>query len=307
MKKIVITGATGFIGVHLIEQWIERDAEIYAVIRPNSANTKRIPNDDRVHIIELQMEEYDRLPDVIGSADLFYHLAWEGARAPFRDDKAMQEKNYMSTLKAYEAAKTMGCCFFLGSGSQAEYGSTDGVVNEEYPCNPTTEYGKQKLNACKELLSRAARDGIKLIWTRIFSIYGPYDFQGTLIMASIDKMLRNEPIEMTEGTQLWDYLYVSDAASAMVLLGEKDCDNGIYNIASGDYKPLRLFVENMKEALNSTSELRFGVIPYGEKGPVNLTPDSSKIKDLGWEPNVGFNQGILCVKREITGHDQLDS
>ena len=295
MKKIVITGATGFIGIHLIKQWLEKDAEVYAVIRPNSKNAGRIPKNDHVHIVELKMEEYDNLPGLIGFADYFYHLAWEGARAPFRDDEEMQKNNYECTLQAYEAAKKLGCKFFLGSGSQAEYGSTTGIVDENYPCNPTTEYGKQKLNASKELLKRAEHDGVKLIWTRIFSIYGPYDFQGTLVMTSIDKMLRDEPIEMTEGTQLWDYLYVSDAASAMVLLAEIECDNGVYNIASGDYKPLRSFIEEIKRILNSNSELKFGVVPYGPHGPVNLTPDSSKMQALGWKPAVEFDEGIRSI------------
>ena len=298
MKKIVITGATGFIGIHLIEQWLEKDSEIYAVIRPHSKNANRIPKNDHIHVIELPMEEYDQLPMVINSADYFYHLAWEGARAPFRDDAAMQKNNYDCALQAYEVAKKLGCTFFLGSGSQAEYGSTTGIVDEGYPCNPTTEYGKQKMNASKELLKRAESDGVKLIWTRIFSIYGPYDFKDTLVMLSIDKMLRDEPIEMTEATQLWDYLYVSDATAAMVLLAEKDCDNGVYNIASGDYKPLRSFVEEIKRIINSKSELRFGVVPFGPHGPVNLTPDSSKIKALGWRPAVDFDEGIKAVISE---------
>ena len=298
MKKIVITGATGFIGTHLIEQWLAKDVEVYTVIRPHSKNADRIPKNAHIHIIELQMGEYDRLLGLVGSADYFYHLAWEGARVPYRDDVEMQNNNYKCTLQAYETAKKLGCKFFLGSGSQAEYGSTTGIVDENYPCNPTTEYGKQKLNACKELLCRAERDGMKLIWTRIFSIYGPCDFQGTLVMTSIDKMLRNEPIEMTEGTQLWDFLYVSDAASAMVLLAEAECDNGVYNIASGDYKPLRTFVEEIKRITNSKSELKFGEVPFGPHGPVNLTPDSSKMKALGWRPTVDFDSGIRAIISE---------
>jgi nucleoside-diphosphate-sugar epimerase len=247
------------------------------------------------------MEEYDRIPELIDSAECFFHLAWEGARVPYRDDRSMQKNNYDCTLKAYEAAKKLGCRLFLGSGSQAEYGSTTGLVDENYPCNPKTEYGKQKLNSYRELQKRAAKDGVKLIWTRIFSLYGPYDYPGTLVMTSIDKMLKDESIEMTEGTQLWDYLYVSDAAAAMVLLSEKDCESGVYNIASGEYKPLRTYIEEMKEILNSKSDLRFGVIPYGINGPVNLTPNSAKVKMLGWKPNVSFNEGINSIVRCIKG------
>ena len=299
MKRVVITGATGFIGIHLIKEWLEKDVEVFAVIRPNSKNAGRIPQNDHIHIIEQRMDEYDTLPRLIDSADYFYHLAWEGARVPFRDDTEMQKNNYKCTLMAYESAKKLGCSFFLGSGSQAEYGPTNGIIDETYPCNPTSEYGKQKLEASKELLSRAEHDGMKLIWTRLFSIYGPHDFQGTLVMSSIDKMLKDEPIKMTEGTQLWDYLYVSDAAAAMILFSEVDCDNGVYNIASGNYKPLKSFVEEIKRILNSKSKLEFGAIHYGPYGPVNLMPDSSKLRALGWKSIVSFNEGIRFIVREM--------
>ena len=88
--KVVITGATSFIGVHLIQEWLKEDCEIFAVVRPNSTNIKHLANDDRIHIVEKDMKEYYTLSDVIDDADCFYHLAWEGARAPYRDDKNMQ-------------------------------------------------------------------------------------------------------------------------------------------------------------------------------------------------------------------------
>ena len=302
--KVVITGATSFIGVHLIQEWLKEDCEIFAVVRPNSTNIKHLANDDRIHIVEKDMKEYYTLSDVIDDADCFYHLAWEGARAPYRDDKNMQVNNYKCTLDAFDSAIKMGCKFFLGSGSQAEYGITDGLVDENYPCNPNTEYGKEKLHAYTTLADKAKETGMRFIWTRIFSIYGKYDYPKTLIMSAIDKMKRNEPIEMILCTQLWDYLNVEDAAKAMKYFALTDCQNGVYNIASGDYKPLKEFVEEIKSVLNSNSELRFGAVPYGVNGPINLTPDIKKIKNsLGWKAEIMFEDGIrkMTLFTEIRG------
>ena len=132
--------------------------------------------------------------------------------------------------------------------------------------------------------------------TDIVSMVKPitkYAIQETLIMSAIDKMKRNEPIEMTPCTQLWDYLNVEDASRAMKIFALIDCQNGIYNIASGDYKPLKEFVEEIKSALNSSSEPRFGAIPYGTNGPINLTPDVKKIKNaLVWEPKIKFIKDV---------------
>jgi nucleoside-diphosphate-sugar epimerase len=296
VKKIVITGATSFIGVNLIRTWLQEDCKIYAVIRPNSKNSSRVPNDEKVVIIERNMGQYERLSEDIDHADYFYHLAWEGARLPYRDDKEIQKNNYECTIKAFDAAAKLGCSFFLGTGSQAEYGKTDGLVDEMYPCHPTTEYGKEKLHACQYLSQRASDYSMKFIWTRIFSIYGLYDYPGTLIMSAIEKMKNNEPVEMTECTQLWDYLNVADAARALKLFALTECESGIYNIASGEYQQLKQFVESIKLVLNSKSELNFGAVPYGEKGPVNLTPNVEKIKQaLGWTPEIDFEKGIRDI------------
>ncbi|MDY3740239.1 MAG: NAD(P)-dependent oxidoreductase [Selenomonadaceae bacterium] len=294
MKKIIINGATSFVGVHLIEEWLkEKDVEIFAVVRPNSSNITRLPCGDKVHIIEREMEEYDKLSNDIKKADYFYHLSWEGARSPHRDDKAIQSKNYICAIKAFDSAVKMGCSFFLGSGSQAEYGLTNGVVDEQYPCNPNTEYGKEKLHTYYELKRKAKEHNMHFIWTRIFSIYGKYDYAGTLVMSCISKMKNNEPIDMTPGTQMWDYLNVKDAARAMKMFPLTECENGVYNVASGEYKQLRWFVEAIKDVMKSSSELNFGIIPFGINGPVNLMPDVDKImKTLNWKPNVSFNEGI---------------
>lgn len=301
MKKVVITGATSFIGIHLIQELLKKkDYKIFAVVRPNSQYKKRIPTDKRISIIECAMEHYDMLNQKIESADYFFHLAWEGARAPYRDDIEMQHNNYECAIKAMEMSESMGCQFFLGSGSQAEYGITSGLVNEQYPCNPYTAYGSEKLHACIDLKKISDKSGIRFIWTRIFSIYGKYDYPKTLIMTTLEKMHRNETIEMTAGTQLWDYLNVKDAARAMVLLAESKCDSGIYNLASGEYKSLRDFIVEIKEILKSKSMIKFGSIPYGISGPVNLIPDVSKIKSaVGWIPEISFKEGIKNLEKEL--------
>ncbi|MCI6996813.1 MAG: NAD(P)-dependent oxidoreductase [Eubacterium sp.] len=291
--KIVITGATGFIGLHLINEWLKDDAEIYSVIRPNSKNKQLIPTMPQVHLVECEMDDYDHLQDLIKEADYFYHFAWEGARAPYRDNEDIQRKNYECSVKAIHSAYRMGCSFFLGSGSQAEYGITTGIVDEEYPCNPVNAYGKEKLHAYNELSKLAKQFGIRFVWTRIFSIYGPHDYPGTLIMSALDKMKKNEPIKMTAGTQLWDYLYVEDAARAMKQFALQSCEDGVYIIAFGDYHPLNQYISTMKEVMGSNSELRFGVIPYGPAGPVNLTPNPAKTMiTLGWKAEIRFEDGI---------------
>jgi len=299
VKKIVITGATSFIGIHLIYEWLKNNAEIYAIIRPNSKNRYRIPSNNNIHIIELSMDEYKEIPTRIKNADYFYHLAWEGARAPYRDDKMLQEHNYICSKVAMNAAYKIGCQLFLGSGSQAEYGKMGKLVNEEIACMPNTQYGIYKLKTCNELMALSTQYHMRFIWIRIFSIYGKYDYSQTLISTCISKMKNNESIELTESIQLWDFLYVGDAASAMVMFANKTCKNGIYNLASGDIRPLKEYIVEMRDILHSKSELRFGAVSYGTTGPVNLQPDVQKVKnELNWAPQISFSEGILRTVAE---------
>lgn len=300
MKTCIVTGATSFIGVHLIKQLISNNKKIYAIVRPDSKNLYRLSDFENykyLKIIFLDMQEIEKIDTCINEeVDCFYHFAWEGARAPHRDDELLQKENYMQALKAFEAAKKLEVKTFIGSGSQAEYGKTNGKVDEKHICKPTTEYGKYKYKTYQELSKLTEESEIKFIWTRIFSVYGKYDYSGTLIMSCIEKMKKNEPIEMTKGVQLWNYIYIEDVAKAFLKFGEQECESGVYNIASGISRPLHCYVEDIKIVLNSKSKLNFGAVPYGNEGAINLEPVVTKLEmKLGWKAETSFKDGIKSI------------
>ena len=125
MKTIVITGATGFIGVHLLQQLYTEDCVIYAVTRAGSPNLARLTAFPKVKTVFCDMAEMPQLRHLLPEhIDVFYHLAWDGTRRPQRDDEVLQKKNYQAALQAYEIARGKGCRKFIGAGSQAEYGKT---------------------------------------------------------------------------------------------------------------------------------------------------------------------------------------
>jgi len=233
MKNAIITGATSFIGVHLINELLVNGYFVTAVVRPNSNNINRLPANKRLTVIELDSNDINLLPNKVkeDQYEIFYHLSWEGVRAPYRDDKLLQLNNYNNAIKAMETANILNCNVFVGAGSQAEYGKCLGKITEEYVPNPITEYGKEKLNTYKTLKDLSESMNIKFIWTRIFSVYGKYDYERTLVMSALKKILNNEDLELTECKQKWDYIHVVDVARAMFLLGVSECECGVYNIA----------------------------------------------------------------------------
>jgi nucleoside-diphosphate-sugar epimerase len=96
--------------------------------------------------------------------------------------------NYIATIKALQVAKELNSAVFIGAGSQSEYGSINGPVDENQLENPVTEYGRFKLKSKQDCENFAKQEDMKFIWTRIFSVYGEYDYENTLIMSCIKKM-----------------------------------------------------------------------------------------------------------------------
>lgn len=297
MNKIIITGVTSFIGVSLINELIKRDVKIYAVIRPNSHRVNLLPSSNKISIIQVDMSDYEKLDSYIHeSCDCFVNLAWDGTRGSGRMNKEIQLENFNGAIKAVNSALRLKCKKFISAGSQAEYGSHNCIISEETPSQPITEYGKQKLRFYEYATRLCCKTKMRFIEPRFFSLYGPGDFESTLISSTIQKMLKNEDCEFTEATQIWDFLYIKDAIDALLCLIESDHADGIYNFANGGSRQLHDFIMEMKQICNSNSNLYFGSIPYKSEGKVDLFADVSKLKkETNWTPKTDFKDGIIEV------------
>lgn len=296
MKNIVVSGATSFIGIHLLNVLLsDENNHVFAAVRPNSPNKSKLKPRENLTVLEFSLQEIQNITRYIsGPVDIFYHLAWEGTRAPARDDQLLQEENYQATMASVKVAFELECKSFVGVGSQAEYGKCIGRITESYKRAPLTEYGKAKLRACEDGEKLANSLGVKFVWARIFSVYGKGDYEGTLIMSAISKMINNNKVPLTECTQSWDFLHALDAANALFLLSS--APSGIYNIASGVTRPLKDFVYEMLRLTDSKSDLEFGVIPYSTEGVVSFEPVVDKLITMtGWTPKISFVEGVTEI------------
>ena len=297
--KIVVTGATSFIGKAFIETASQKGWEITAVVRRNSPKASSIADIKGVKIVELNMNEYADIAKA-GEFDCLAHFAWDGTRGAQRMDSELQKRNYENSVALIKAAINSGCKRILTAGSQAEYGNCDGVITEETECKPNTEYGvyKYKLfTTAKELCEKA---GVTYKEPRFFSLYGPGDFEKTLIMSMIDNMRNNRRCELTECIQMWDFLYVKDAVNAVAALCELDCEDGAYNLGSGDVRQLKAYVEELYEILGSSSELVYGAVPYPKTGMVSITPSVKKTEtQLNWKARYNFAEGIGEIVKSL--------
>ena len=305
MKKAFVTGATGMIGLALIDECLRQGVRVYALVREDSPRAGRLPDHDGLVRVNGSLDDLDNLPALVGdTCDVFFHLAWGNTGAARNASTERQAANISWTLKAVRAAAALGCSRFVGAGSQAEYGPKDlPVIRPDTPAAPNTPYGAAKLSAC--LLSHMLADeiGIEWIWPRIFSIYGPYDKPSTMIASSVSKMLAGEGVHFSPATHRWEYLYSRDAGKAMYLLGEKGVPGKIYCLGSGQSRPLIEFIEEMAEACGA--ELSgVGDIPYPKNRPVrNLCADiSSLCEDTGFQVETDFSEGIRETAEFIRRH-----
>jgi len=169
----------------------------------------------------------------------------------------------------------------------------EGLLKPETPCFPENGYGIAKLSAGYMSRIECQKYSIDHIWTRILSIYGPGDGSATMISNTIRQLLAGEKPALTAGIQMWDYLYSGDAAKAFHALAEYGVSGKTYTLGSGIAKPLKNYIELLRDAINPSLPLGFGEIPYGPLQVMHLQADISELqKDTGFTPEIPFEVGI---------------
>lgn len=301
--KIIISGATGTIGMALIQRELEEQNDIWIICHKNSKRIQQIPQDPKIRILEYDLDEYTQLTkEKIGISendqiDVFFHFAWEGTTGASRNDMPLQISNIRHTMDAVELANRLGCHTFIGAGSQAEYGRVEGLLTADTPAFPENGYGMAKLCAGQMSRQRCEELGMRHIWTRILSVYGPYDGDGSLVMSTLHKLMAGQRASCTKGEQQWDYLYSEDAAEAMHRLAIHGKAGKIYVLGSGSVHPLREYIEKMRDAVSEvmtkSGEVGLGDIPYAPKQVMYLGADISElVQDTGFSPKFSFDEGI---------------
>lgn len=286
--RVLITGATGFIGVALCKEMIKNGNEVTAIIRENSNKKSKLPKE--VKIVELSL---DKLNEFNGSYDLMYHLAWNGSSGNDRNDFDMQYSNIKYTVDAIKLAKRCNCKKFIGAGSQAEYGVVHGEAKEdETICKPFMMYGAAKLAAYQMGKLVAEQEGISFVWPRIYSVYGPGENEGTLISYLVKTLQEGKAPELSACENMWNFMYIDDCTRALRMLGENKDAEGIYNVASSDTRLLKEFVIEVRDIINKDVSINFGAKETNEKTTFWLEPNCEKINDLGYSDSIGFHIGI---------------
>ena len=301
IKNALLTGGTGLTGNALLRYLLDKDVNVTVLVRSNSSRLSNLPDDSRMRIVYCNIDGYPAVDNSINDVnyDVFFHLAWDGSlgnqKVNNRYNVPLQLGNLNSFVQAIELCNRIGCKKFIATGSQAEYGPVNGVIDEDTPRRPVTAYGSAKI--CSSDMGRILCEqyGIKFIWARLFSIYGPYDGAMSLVDTSIRELIEHQrSIDYTSGEQKWNYLYSYDAAKALKLLADTDVDSGVFCVASSSGRKLKEYIEIIHDIVYPSVRPSLGVIKPSSN--IQLDVDISKlVTATGFKEDYTFEEGIRII------------
>lgn len=260
MKKVFITGATGFIGYHLLRELHEKGVEIWTLCNKDNANYNDLQKVVGVHIVEAGLEDMLSIPEICKERefDAFYHLAWKGASGKLRGSYATQIQNIKWTCDCVETAKLLKCKKIIVTGTVCEKQCE--AIGRQQNFYGSSYYLIAKKNANDLARSLSKEVDIPLIWCQFYHPIGIFNKKEQLIANTIYKILNNETVEFGRATSLFDIIDVRDLAIALRIMGERNLNRDEYYIGSGTPKLLKEYLERIKKLVEPSVCLHYDAI-----------------------------------------------
>ncbi len=294
-EKILVTGATGFIGANLIRRLVQTNNNLHLFIRPKSSNIWRIKNFiDKLNIHEVDIQDKRSVKRAVSKVKpkVIFHLATFGAYPTEKDFETIFNTNLVATVNLIDACSAVGFDSFINTGSSSEYGICDTPMAENTVLSPVTDYGSTKA-ATTIILDQMARSRTLNIATiRPFSVYGPYEAKGRLIPTLISSAISGKAVSLASKKSVRDYVYVEDLVDAYLLAADKKA-SGVFNIGSGkEYTTLQVF-DLVKKIAGGKLRANWGSQEERRFEPKHWVASNEKaIKLLSWKPRYSLESGL---------------
>jgi len=305
--KAIVTGASGFLGSALCKELSDEGYEIIAIVHNSKSNISSIENIKGVNIFyNIFEDDYSRnvlIENEKGKVDVFFHFAWAGTSGSLRGDYETQVNNIITSCKAVDFCKEIECGTFVFASSIME-DEIHNLMKTEITPSINSLYSISKIASDYMVRTVAGLHNIKFISAKISNIYGPGETSARLINSTIRKLIKGEHCSFSLGYQMYDFIYITDAAKAFVAISRKGINNRTYYIGSLEPKPLRDFLCSIRDIIAPKVEIGLGELPNS-----NGSIDYSQIdifavkKDTGFIPSIDFEQGIILTYNWIKGEN----
>jgi nucleoside-diphosphate-sugar epimerase len=294
VSRVLVTGASGFIGRRVLGPLVEAGHEVHAVSRRGAGGAEAVT----WHAVDLQSSV-----SVVAAVRpaVLVHLAWYAEHGTYwtSTENVRWVEASLALLRAFAEA---GGSRAVVAGTCAEYAWTtkDVTLCESVtPLAPATLYGAAKHGLHQVAAAYAAQAGFGLAWGRVFFLYGPDEAPGRLFGSVARALLAGERAATTEGTQERDFLHVDDVGAAFAALAGS-ATTGAVNIGSGEGVAVRALVEEIADAVGRRDLLDVGATPQREGEPARLVADVRRLRDeVGFTPAFGLRDGISAAVSRI--------
>lgn len=293
MKKVIITGAGGYIGSQFCQFLAKQGVEVLAITR---AKNNALTNLQGVSICKtpLSLLLLNEKKVDLNHVDALYHLAWCGVKANEKNCEDIQLQNIQLCMSAMQLAEKIGCKRIIIPGSASEYAYCGETITGQNVAAPGDFYAATKAAVHILCQQYAYQHGIPLNWLIVGSVYGPGRKGGNLISYTIESMLCGKIPMFTKLEQEWDYLYIEDFLRALYAVGKFGIAGKPYPVGYGESHPLNWYVQMIHTMIDPSCALGIGTIPYKNgKRPDNSVLDIRELKkDTGFSPQIPFADGI---------------
>lgn len=287
MKRVILTGGTGFVGANLARRLLQDGHELHLLVRPEHADWRiaAIRDDVRLHAVDLRdAEDVER---VVGDVrpEWIFHLAAHGAYSYQTDLRRIFETNLTGTVNLVQASLQSGFEAFVNTGSSSEYGFKDFAPSEDDRLDPNSSYAVAKASATLFCRFAAQSRGVHLPTLRLYSVYGPFEEPTRLIPTLIMRGFEGRFPPLVNPDVARDYVYVDDVCDAYLLAASlpQEEPGAIYNVGTGVQTTLRGVVQVARRALAIQVEPEWGSMQDRRWDTRIWVADNRKIQQvLGW-------------------------
>ena len=294
MKKILLTGASGFIGRHTIPLLLESGYEVHAV---SFTAQPSLEKESRLFWYQCNLLNADEQKCLLVEVKPTHllHFAWYTTSGKYWT--SLENLRWVqASLDLLMNFVDQGGIRAVLAGTCAEYDWNYGYCSEEVtPTRPATLYGTCKHSLQEMLRHLSQQTELNSAWGRIFFLFGPHEHTDRLVSSVIRSILKGKPARCSHGNQIRDFLYVEDVASAFVALLNSSVE-GAVNIASGQPIALKFIIEFISQRLGHPELIEFGAVPVPANEPALLVANISRLtQEVGWKSKYTLEDGLLAA------------
>lgn len=230
MKKVLVTGGSGFIGSNLVRSLLDQQHEVYLLVQPHDSLWRIKDIVPQLQVLYIGLTEFAAVSAIVQTIkpDLIFHLASFGGMPDQTDQRAIFDVNFYGTLNLLNACKKVGFECFVNTGSSSEYGKKDIPMAENLVLEPISDYAVSKAASTQLCLKEALFNKLPVYTVRPFSVYGDAELHSRLIPTIALSMLRNEPLQLSNPKLVRDFIYIDDMIAALHAVAEKKAISPFY-------------------------------------------------------------------------------